>query len=759
MKSVCKVISPLLAGMMVVSLSACTAPGADLSGSDAAAAQTDAVPQGRWVEQQATGIPSGLVLSSPPAALADGSLVLYARDESTDPSATVRLTSTDNGASWQAETLDWAGKAGTLARCTVRQDGTVAFTTTETALWLAKPDGSLTQLDLDADGGSLYLSQMCFLPDGTLAAVPAGGPGGNSLPGNLLFYDVDAQKVKNWVQAGGESQSWTGAGTNSDGADVYFGDNDIVDILPASDETGSFLYYFSANGDLCRADPDGTTRTIQSGFLSDPYAAQAAMGSDDAICYADSTGIYRQAQGGSLSEQVVEGSGTALSLSSNYISQLFCAPDGSYLVLLSDSSMQTKVYRYSFDPTLSAPSDTLQVWSLDENATVRAAIQTFTQQNPDCAVEYQVAMQENIGLTRDDALRTLNTELLAGEGPDLLILDGADLTSFADSGLLADLSGTLDTGSLYDFVVDCYTDTDGKIVMLPARFTVPLMHGAAGTLDGVSTLDDVAALVEQYAPRPAEISGAPLEESQRYALGFDSVDSLVQFALQTSQPALLTADSLDENALRSLMDFFQTVGNAYNMATYPEQDTMNGTAGNFGGVDTVIWNEGMSEYAQTSRAVFGYGNMTTPAWLGATDTDLRATGQTILQPGLCQGVYLPSCFVAVSADSDQQDYAMAFAKALFSDQVQGSFQHDGMPVTKAGMQTFLDRNLAAMQENGYTGGFEDLLAQLTTPVVVDDTLQDSLISHTKALLSGSETMDQAVSGVVSDLSLRFAEQG
>ena len=29
----------------------------------------------------------------------------------------------------------------------------------------------------------------------------------------------------------------------------------------------------------------------------------------------------------------------------------------------------------------------------------------------------------------------------------------------------------------------------------------------------------------------------------------------------------------------------------------------------------------------------------------------------------------------------------------------------------------------------------------------------------KALLSGSETMDQAVEGVVSDLSLRFAEQG
>lgn len=758
MKSVHTILSALLAGMMVVSLAACTTPGTGASGSDPSATQTDAVPQGRWVEQQATGISSTLVITCPPVALDNGSLVLYARDESTEMPATVRLTSTDNGASWKPETLDWAEKAGILVRWTARQDGTVAFTTTESTLWLAKPDGSLTQMDLNVDGNSFSLSQVCFLSDGTLAAVPAGGPG-ISLPGNILFYDTDAQKVKSWVQVSSGNKSWAGAGTNGDGENVYFGDNDIVGILPASDENGSFLYYFSANGDLCRADQDGTTQTVQTGFLSDPYSAQAAMGTDGSICYADSTGIYRQAQGGSLCEQVVDSTGTALSLSSSYISKLSCAPDGSYLVLVSDGSMQYKLYRYSFDPTLSAAANTLEVWSLEENATVRAAIQTFTQQNPDCTVDYEVAIQDGTGLTKDDALRTLNTELLAGEGPDLLILDGADIESFSGSGLLEDLSGIVDTGSLYDFVTDHYTDADGELFTLPARFTVPVMHGAAGTLDSVSTLDDVAALVLQYAPRPAEASWAPLDESQRYALGFDSVDGLVQFALQTSQAALLTTDGLDEAKLRDLMEFLQTVGEDYNMADYPEQDTLSGTASNFGGVDTVVWYAGMSEYAQASRAVFGYGSMTTPAWLGATDTELRATGQTILQPGLCQGVYLPSCFVSVSANSDQPDYAAAFVKALFSDEVQGSFQYDGMPVSKAGMQAFLDRNMSEMQENGYTGGFEELLAQLSTPVVVDEALQDSLITHTKAMLSGSETTDQAVAGVVSDLSLRFAEQG
>ena len=88
--------------MMMFSLAACTASGTAASGSDSSAVQTDAVPQGRWVERQADGISSGLVLGAAPAALADGSLVLYARDESTDMPVTVRLTSTDNGASWQS---------------------------------------------------------------------------------------------------------------------------------------------------------------------------------------------------------------------------------------------------------------------------------------------------------------------------------------------------------------------------------------------------------------------------------------------------------------------------------------------------------------------------------------------------------------------------------------------------------------------------------------------------------------------------------
>ena len=42
---------------------------------------------------------------------------------------------------------------------------------------------------------------------------------------------------------------------------------------------------------------------------------------------------------------------------------------------------------------------------------------------PDVAVEVQVGIPAGSGLSADDALRALNASLLAGTGPDLLVLD------------------------------------------------------------------------------------------------------------------------------------------------------------------------------------------------------------------------------------------------------------------------------------------------------------------------------------------------
>ena len=645
----------------------------------------------------------------------------------------------------------------------MRGDGTVAFVTHEYTdadqtqrtchFWLARPDGTLTELPLGEELPELYaVTSLCFLADGTLAIVPVCLTDG-VLPGDLLFYDVEAQQAKAWISAGGPGQF------------VSMGLGRISSICPAVDEDGTaFLYYLSDTGELCRANVDGTVSIVKADFLTNVFTS-IALDNDGAICYADSTGIYRQVLGGGLTEQVVDGNGTALSLVRNHVSNIAALPDGSYLVLITEG-VYSLIYRYSFDPTVSAPTETLNVWSLNEDATVRAAIQSFAQSHPEYSVDYEVALNSGGALTSDDALRTLNTELLAGDGPDVLILDGADLDAFADSGLLADLSGAVDTGALLDFVAEDYVQGDGSIPMLPARFSIPIMVGRAGTLDGVSTLDDVLALVQQHAPRPAEASWAPLEENERYALGFSNIYRVAEFAVQTSQPMLLQNNALDEAVLRQLLTFIAEIGSAYGMADYPSNADLSSTGISWGGLDYLAWPSSMSEYIQAERAVYGWCDLLTPAYLAATSPaddaadsgSFSGSGQVILQPGLCQGVYKPSCFVAVNAASAQPDAAMDFAAVLFGDNVQNEFQRDGLPVTESGIRAYLDRNRSALEDSGYTGGFEELLDQLSTPVVPDRGLIGEVGYYAGELAKGSLTLDEAVAGVQDELALYFAER-
>lgn len=109
------------------------------------------------------------------------------------------------------------------------------------------------------------------------------------------------------------------------------------------------------------------------------------------------------------------------------------------------------------------------------------------------------------GASAEDALRTLNTELVAGKGPDVLILDGMPLQSFIDKGVLAELSQVISADGLIPQVVDPMR-TDGKLYAVPTRFTVPVLMGKPETLEGLDSLETLAAAV-QDGPEALAASG------------------------------------------------------------------------------------------------------------------------------------------------------------------------------------------------------------------------------------------------------------
>ena len=105
-------------------------------------------------------------------------------------------------------------------------------------------------------------------------------------------------------------------------------------------------------------------------------------------------------------------------------------------------------------------------------------------------------------MTSTDALKTLNTEIMAGKGPDILILDGIPEDTYVEKGMLEDLSGILDkvdeTDGILKNIRDAYTQEDGSIYCMPVKFGIPMIQGTQKDVDAVTDLKSLADVIEQH---------------------------------------------------------------------------------------------------------------------------------------------------------------------------------------------------------------------------------------------------------------------
>ena len=67
----------------------------------------------------------------------------------------------------------------------------------------------------------------------------------------------------------------------------------------------------------------------------------------------------------------------------------------------------------------------------------------FQKKYPDVYVNIETGMSGDDSVTDTDALKVLNTEIMAGTGPDVLLLDGISEDTYIEKGMLEDLSGVL----------------------------------------------------------------------------------------------------------------------------------------------------------------------------------------------------------------------------------------------------------------------------------------------------------------------------
>lgn len=210
-------------------------------------------------------------------------------------------------------------------------------------------------------------------------------------------------------------------------------------------------------------------------------------------------GLYQYIWDGLVIEQIADGQ--YLTLGNSYYKpvMLQCVRDDVFRIFFSPERFVELYY----DESLSnEPEKILTIYSLEENPRIRYGATLFMKNNPEVYVNYETGIQGDNAVDTEDALKKLNTKILAGEVPDLLVLDGMDIEQYAEKGILKDLDELvqpyLEEKQLYENIVDGMRMTaDNHIYALPLTVQIPAWMSERSYFEGEEDLEDLVAGMEQ----------------------------------------------------------------------------------------------------------------------------------------------------------------------------------------------------------------------------------------------------------------------
>ena len=476
-------------------------------------------------------------------------------------------------------------------------------------------------------------------------------------------------------------------------------------------------------------------------------------------------GLYHYKFGGSVLEQLIDGTMNSLGGPSFYANALTMLDEQNLLVAANDDNsgkpggMVLLKYTYSPD-TPAKPDKELKVYSLYNNKELRQAISSFQKEHADIYINYEVAMSEESGMTVSDALKTLTTEIMAGKGPDVLVLDGMPVETYMEKGILKDISSVVTEGNYFESILKAWEDEQGQLCAIPARFKIPVIQAS-----GQYFTEDFDELTQKAG-----------------CLAGQHPDEIIRKFWYTCGTAWKKDDNtLDEG---KITEFLTKLKNAYG-----EYDSS---------VENVSTDVGFAEEGKEvsmanrdsiSQGVFdvAFGDIkVNVGLLGGYDMDYILAANKKLgdgdyghMPGQAENVFVPAMIMGISSKSTQPEAAEEFVKFLFTPQAQKFFQGGGFAVEKdafrttndgheyegkeglvgvggAGMDRILDYELKPRTEEEMKK-FTELAESLTTPSLQDEVIRDAVVEQGEKVLKGELSPEEAAGAIMQKVNLYLAE--
>jgi len=416
-------------------------------------------------------------------------LTIICNDEKSDMCI---YESNDNGLNWQLsgdlEKVSSAVLDGLIDAADVNEKGEYVFAilkdadvTSDIEIVMIDDAGNKNTFTLEED-----VKHVRFSKDGTRILINTGS--------SVMSYDRDGALSATYPVSG------------------------CIDFCEASDGsliflTTAALYRYSKEGELTDTDSLLTNNlsdelmelySIMDGIIGN-YVGALKIDSGDNLYIMLSSGIYRYQIGSNLIEHIVDKAGTSFVGGRDGMGDFLPAGEDFYVVLSKGtilryttadaSEVATNVEKETVPELQDA---VLTVYSLYPSDMLDQVVGLFTAKYPNVEVSVEIGIEDESGISVNDAVKALNTKLLSGEGPDVMVLTGLDIDTYADNGMLMDLTEVYDAvkdghPDMLLNILDAYRREDGTIYALPARFSAPVVMAQK---DVLPTIKDAASVMD-----------------------------------------------------------------------------------------------------------------------------------------------------------------------------------------------------------------------------------------------------------------------
>ena len=504
------------------------------------------------------------------------------------------------------------------------------------------------------------------------------------------------------------------------------------------------------------------------------------FGEEDIIYLAGEKGLYRHVIGGSVMEQLIDGKLCSLGNPSYALQGMLALENNEFLALFSGG----KAIHYVYDPDIpTVPGEVLSVYSLEDNEMMRQAINLYQTQHPDVYIEFTCGMGDN-SVTREDALKTLNTKIIAGEGPDILLLDNMPIDSYVEKGLLLDLSSIVDSLSadaeLFGNIVDAMK-TDGQLYAIPCEVNLPIMLTDKKYLSGVSDLTDIADMTEKLRE----------DNPEQDLIGFCSEKSILRLFSLTCAPAWMTdSGEIDKDTVREFLQQTKRIYDAQmdgipdrvidNYESMADDYVMYNGVASFEDSDYVRMagiNQ-MNHVGGCNKVLIGcfdYLNITS-----ITKTDGFENSEWVPMKGQGGNVFWAESLLGINAASEKPELAEDFLKVCLGKENQSYF-YRSLPVNKSAFDESLawpedvdsSGRYGSVSTNSYDGDyiglvlywpteeevviFRQYMESVDTAYYENDIVENAVYEAGITYMQGTQSLEEAVSAIEKKVSLYMAE--